>query len=75
MSNQLSRRDAFLLCMLTLIWGLNWPVMKIGVADFPAFNQTYASYFTGDPPARSTVQVAALPKGARVEVEAVALLE
>jgi drug/metabolite transporter (DMT)-like permease len=37
MSNTLSRRDAFLLCMLTLIWGLNWPVMKIGVADFPAF--------------------------------------
>ena len=37
MSNPLSRRDAFLLCMLTLIWGLNWPVMKIGVAEFPAF--------------------------------------
>jgi drug/metabolite transporter (DMT)-like permease len=37
MSNTLSRRDAFLLCMLTVIWGLNWPVMKIGVADFPAF--------------------------------------
>jgi drug/metabolite transporter (DMT)-like permease len=37
MPNTLSRRDALLLCMLTLIWGLNWPVMKIGVADFPAF--------------------------------------
>jgi drug/metabolite transporter (DMT)-like permease len=37
MPNTLSRLDAFLLCMLTLIWGLNWPVMKIGVADFPAF--------------------------------------
>jgi 2-iminobutanoate/2-iminopropanoate deaminase len=50
-------------------------VFLVDLADFPAFNQTYASYFTGDPPARSTVQVAALPKGARVEVEAVALLE
>ena len=39
MSNTLSRRDAFLLCMLTLIWGLNWPVMKIGVADYPAFTK------------------------------------
>jgi drug/metabolite transporter (DMT)-like permease len=37
MSNTLSRRDAFLLCMLTLIWGINWPIMKVGVADFPAF--------------------------------------
>jgi drug/metabolite transporter (DMT)-like permease len=37
MSNTLSRLDAVLLCLLTLIWGLNWPIMKIGVADFPAF--------------------------------------
>jgi 2-iminobutanoate/2-iminopropanoate deaminase len=50
-------------------------VFLVDLADFPAFNTTYASYFTGDPPARSTVQVAALPKGARVEVEAIALLD
>jgi drug/metabolite transporter (DMT)-like permease len=37
MSNTLSRLDAFLLCLLTLIWGINWPIMKIGVADFPVF--------------------------------------
>jgi drug/metabolite transporter (DMT)-like permease len=37
MSNTLSRLDAFLLCMLTLIWGFNWPILKIGVADFPVF--------------------------------------
>jgi drug/metabolite transporter (DMT)-like permease len=37
MPHTLSRRDAFLLCLLTLIWGINWPIMKIGVADFPAF--------------------------------------
>lgn len=35
MSTRLSRPDAFLLCLLTLVWGLNWPIMKIGVADFP----------------------------------------
>ena len=37
MSNRLSRADAFLLCLLTLIWGINWPIMKIGVSDFPPF--------------------------------------
>ena len=37
MSTTLSRLDAVLLCLLTLIWGLNWPIMKIGVADFPPF--------------------------------------
>lgn len=31
----LSRRDLVLLALLTLIWGLNWPVMKVGVLDFP----------------------------------------
>lgn len=34
----MSRFDAFLLVALTLIWGLNWPVMKFGVADFPAMS-------------------------------------
>lgn len=40
--------------------------------DFAAFNEVYASYFGSQPPARSTVQVARLPKDARVEVELVA---
>lgn len=40
--------------------------------DFAAFNEAYASYFGSQPPARSTVQVARLPKDARVEVELVA---
>ncbi len=44
------------------------------MADFAAFNAVYAKYFSADFPARSTFQVAALPKGARVEVEAVAAL-
>ena len=42
------------------------------LADFAAMNEVYARYFTQDYPARSTVQVAALPKGAAVEIEVVA---
>ncbi len=44
------------------------------MSDFPEFNTTYAEYFPTDPPARATVGVAALPKGARVEIECIALL-
>ena len=40
--------------------------------DFAAFNEVYGSYLSDTPPARSTVQVARLPKDARVEVEVVA---
>ncbi|MBX3049948.1 MAG: RidA family protein [Caldilineaceae bacterium] len=43
------------------------------IAEFSTVNSIYAEAFTGDPPARSTVQVAALPLGALVEIEAVAL--
>jgi 2-iminobutanoate/2-iminopropanoate deaminase len=42
--------------------------------DFAAINQVYASYFPSEPPARSTVQVAALPLGAAIEIEVVAAL-
>ena len=42
------------------------------MADFPEFNEVYGSYFEAEPPARATVGVASLPKGARVEVECVA---
>jgi 2-iminobutanoate/2-iminopropanoate deaminase len=45
------------------------------IADFAAFNAIYARFFPDPPPARSTFQVSALPKGARVEVEAVAARE
>lgn len=41
--------------------------------DFSAVNDVYASYFAGDYPARSCVQAAALPKGALVEIECVAV--
>lgn len=43
--------------------------------DFQAFNEVYGRYFTEQPPARSTVQAARLPAGARVEVECVARCE
>ena len=43
------------------------------LADFAAVNAVYAGYFPADPPARATVQVAGLPRGAAVEIEAVAL--
>ena len=42
--------------------------------EFSAMNEVYAKYFTDAPPARATVQAARLPRDARVEIEAVALL-
>jgi len=47
-------------------------VFMTNLADFAGMNEIYAKYFTGDFPARSTIQVAALPKGASVEIEVVA---
>jgi 2-iminobutanoate/2-iminopropanoate deaminase len=44
------------------------------LADFAAVNEVYGSFFKSEPPARSTVQVAALPLGARIEVEVVAVI-
>lgn len=49
-------------------------VFLLDMGDFAAMNGVYARFFSDDPPARSTVQVAALPLGARVEIEAIALL-
>lgn len=43
--------------------------------DFAAMNAVYATYFPNNPPARSAVQVARLPKDAIVEIEAIALAE
>jgi 2-iminobutanoate/2-iminopropanoate deaminase len=44
------------------------------IGDFAAFNGVYARFMSDPPPARSTFQVGALPMGARVEIEAVAVL-
>lgn len=47
-------------------------VFLTDLADFQAMNDVYSRYFTSPAPARSTIQVAALPRGGRVEIEAVA---
>lgn len=48
-------------------------VFLADINDFAAINAIYAKYFSGQAPARSCVQVAALPKGALFEIEAVAV--
>lgn len=59
--------------------GLNYVVKTTvflkDMNDFAKMNAIYGEFFSQNPPARSTVAVAALPKGALVEMEAVALLE
>ena len=47
-------------------------VFMTNLAEFAAMNEVYARHFRKDPPARSTVQVAALPRGANVEIEVIA---
>ena len=48
-------------------------VFMTDLGDFQAMNGVYAEFFPADPPARSAVQVAALPLGVQIEMEAVAL--
>jgi len=48
-------------------------VFLIDLGEFTAMNEVYAKHFPKDHPARSTVQVSALPKGARVEIDAIAV--
>jgi 2-iminobutanoate/2-iminopropanoate deaminase len=43
--------------------------------SFALVNEVYGSYFSGPPPARATVQVAGLPRGAQVEIDAVAVAD
>ena len=47
-------------------------IFLTNLGDFQTVNEIYGSYFKQDPPARSTVQVAALPKGVNVEIEVIA---
>lgn len=47
-------------------------VFLTNMADFAAMNAVYSQYFTANHPARSTIQVAALPRGAKVEIEIIA---
>lgn len=58
--------------------GLNFVIKSVvflqDMNDFAAMNAIYSEFFPDNPPARSTVQVAALPKGALVEIECVAMI-
>lgn len=54
---------------------LKTTVFLVDMNDFGAMNGVYASFFPDPPPARTTVQVAALPKGFKVEIEAIARRE
>ena len=49
-------------------------VFMADLGQFARMNEVYAEFFKGDPPARSAVQVDALPRGALLEIEAVAIL-
>jgi 2-iminobutanoate/2-iminopropanoate deaminase len=57
---------------LTLAHVVKTTVFMTNLAEFAAMNEVYAGHFRKDPPARSTVQVAALPRGANVEIEVIA---
>ena len=50
-------------------------VLMQNMADFAAMNEVYATFFTGECPARAAYEVAALPKGAQVEIEAIAYVK
>jgi 2-iminobutanoate/2-iminopropanoate deaminase len=49
-------------------------VFLTSMDDFAEMNRVYSEYFPSEPPARSTIAVAALPKGSPIEIEAVAVL-
>ena len=59
----------------SLDWVVKTTVFLRDMNDFSKMNAVYAEFFTNKPPARSTVQVVALPKGAAVEIEAVAFTD
>ena len=50
-------------------------VFLTDLGDFQTVNEIYGSYFKQEPPARSTVQISALPKGAKLEIEVIAASE
>ena len=50
-------------------------VYLVDLSDFPAMNKVYGTFFPENPPARATIQVAKLPAGALVEIDAIASVE
>jgi 2-iminobutanoate/2-iminopropanoate deaminase len=49
-------------------------VFLLNMQEFAAMNEIYGEFFQGEPPARTTVQVASLPKNAAIEIEAIAIV-
>lgn len=60
---------------LTMADVVKTTVLLQNIGDFAAMNEVYATFFEGDCPARAAFEVAALPKGALVEIEAIAYAE
>jgi 2-iminobutanoate/2-iminopropanoate deaminase len=60
------------LASLTMEHVVKSTIYLVDMADFPAVNEVYSHYFKADFPARATVQVAALPRGAKIEIDVVA---
>lgn len=71
----LKNLDAILVAAGTARWNVvQTTVYLTSLEDFAAMNEVYAEFFGDHRPARATVQVSALPKGAKVEIAAIALL-
>ncbi|MCI8866092.1 MAG: RidA family protein [Lachnospiraceae bacterium] len=60
---------------LTMANVVKTTVLLKNIGDFGAMNEVYATFFEGECPARAAFEVAAIPKGALVEIEAVAYVE
>jgi len=58
---------------MTLANVVKTTVFMVDLNEFASMNEVYASFFTEPFPARSTIEVSALPKGARLEIEAIAI--
>lgn len=65
-------REVLMAAGFTLAEVVKTTVFLVSLADFETVNRIYGEHFEGPYPARSTVQVAALPRHARVEIEAIA---
>lgn len=73
-TEQVMENIAAILTAAELSWAdvVKTTIYLTDLADFSTVNEVYGGYFSGDYPARVTVQVAALPRGARIEIDAVA---
>jgi len=67
-------RAVFEAAGLTMNQIVKTTVFLADMDDFTAMNEVYGRFFDGEPPARATVQAARLPRDARVEIEAIALV-